>query len=85
MFKSSKVNYNNKEGIKSKSAKRMHMTGSEPSTLCLTVQHLSHSDISVFLAPWAKMKFMVEDLVKRGFKPDRSHSELPAWPLTLPL
>ncbi|EYC32560.1 hypothetical protein Y032_0003g1655 [Ancylostoma ceylanicum] len=38
-----------------------------------------------FLEPWAKMKYMVEDLVKRGFKPDRFHSDLPAWPLALPL
>ncbi|EYB93014.1 hypothetical protein Y032_0187g1118 [Ancylostoma ceylanicum] len=28
---------------------------------------------------------MVEDLVKRGFKPDRFYSELPAWLLALPL
>ncbi|EYC12679.1 hypothetical protein Y032_0046g1358 [Ancylostoma ceylanicum] len=31
-----------------------------------------------------KMKYMLEDLVKQGFKPDRLHLDLSAWPLALP-
>ncbi|EYB81534.1 hypothetical protein Y032_0380g338 [Ancylostoma ceylanicum] len=31
------------------------------------------------------MKYMLEDLLQQGFKPDRFHSDLPASPLALPL
>ncbi|EYC40348.1 hypothetical protein Y032_0618g707 [Ancylostoma ceylanicum] len=33
----------------------------------------------------ALVTYMLEDLVKQGFKPDRFHSDLPARPLALPL
>ncbi|EYB83253.1 hypothetical protein Y032_0339g2959 [Ancylostoma ceylanicum] len=35
-------------------------------------------------APGAKMKYMLEDLVEQGFKPDRFHSDLPSGLLQFP-
>ncbi|EYC30920.1 hypothetical protein Y032_0004g1850 [Ancylostoma ceylanicum] len=60
------------------------MTGSEPSTLAYSSAPSPLGHIC-FLTHWAKMKYMMEDLVKKGFKPDRFRSDLPVLPLALPL